>query len=114
MKEMRFIAIMGSHYVERARWALDVAGLPYRTEAYPPAIHFWATTLNRPAGSKSTSTPMLVTGDPAVGTLTDSADILAWAHAHPEAKAEVRVLYPSDPEVVKEVKELEQRFNKGE
>lgn len=78
MPPMRFITIRGSHYVERARWAMDLAGLSYEEDSSPPLIHMFSTMSARPAGSKAHSVPMLLTPD--AGVLTDSADIVAYAH----------------------------------
>lgn len=124
---MRLITIRGSHYVERARWALDLAGLPYEEDSSPPVVHMLSTLAARPAGSKAHSVPMLLTPDGAV--LTDSADIVAYAHRHASSgpaaaagaeqdngtqstkgKAEGSLaagLYPEDPALLSQVQELE-------
>ncbi|MEM1022480.1 MAG: glutathione S-transferase family protein [Myxococcota bacterium] len=34
------VTISFSHYCEKARWALDRAGVPYREAAFMPALHF--------------------------------------------------------------------------
>jgi glutathione S-transferase len=71
-----------SHYNEKARWALERFGVPFRERAYMPMFHFApvmvATRFGRhgSAGRTSTrfSTPLLVTGD---GTrVCDSSAIL--------------------------------------
>jgi glutathione S-transferase len=68
---LRFITIRFSHYCEKARWALDHAGLAYREESHVP-IFSWAATF----GAKGRRTvPVLVTPE---GTLSDSTDILRW------------------------------------
>jgi glutathione S-transferase len=81
----RLITIPISHYCEKARWALERAGLPYREEPHLQAIH-WAHVWR--AGRGRTA-PVLVTGDE---VLTESADILRWV----DARSDLR-LYP-DPE----------------
>ena len=35
----RLITIPPSHYCEKARWALDYAGISYREEGHPPLLH---------------------------------------------------------------------------
>ncbi|WP_437585728.1 glutathione S-transferase family protein [Sorangium sp. So ce1000] len=68
----RLITIPWSHYCEKARWALDRAGVPYREDAYLPFAHalpaLWA-------GGR-TSVPVLVSS---AGVLRDSTDILRYA-----------------------------------
>jgi glutathione S-transferase len=71
MTPLRLITIAISHYCEKARWALDRAGLPYVEEAHPPLLHNLATLR---AGGGDT-TPVLVTPEE---TLADSTDILKW------------------------------------
>ncbi len=78
----RLITIPISHYCEKARWALERAGLPYREEPHLQAIH-WAHV--RRAGRGRTA-PVLVTGDE---VLTESSDILRWV----DARSDLR-LYP--------------------
>lgn len=104
---MRFITIRGSHYVERARWALDLAGMSYSEDSSPPIVHIVSTLASRPVGCTTTSVPMLITPDQ--GTLTDSRDIMAYAAGHPNAAPEARSLYPTDPALLQEVKDLEQK-----
>ena len=92
--ELRLITIPISHYCEKARWALELARLPYREEPHLQAIHWahvwWA--------GRGRTAPVLVT--PEV-TLTESADILRWVDAHSDLR-----LYP-DPEAAA----LERRFD---
>lgn len=82
----RLITIPISHYCEKARWALERAGLPYREEAHLQGIH-WAHVWR--AGRGRTA-PVLVT--PEV-VLTESSDILHWV----DERSDLR-LYP-DAEV---------------
>lgn len=68
----RLYTIPLSHYCERARWALDFAGIDYDEEQH---LQFFASRVVREHGGKS-SVPILVAG----GTrLYDSGDILEWA-----------------------------------
>ncbi len=71
----RLITIAFSHYCEKARWALDRAGVEYTEEAHLPLFHYMATRRN---GGKRT-VPLLVDGKTVV---RDSTDIIAWADKH--------------------------------
>ena len=86
---LRLITIPISHYCEKARWALDRAGIEYREERHIQGVHQIAV---RRAGGGKTA-PVLVTGD---RVLADSADILAWVDERtpPEER-----LATDDPEV---------------
>jgi glutathione S-transferase len=95
------VTIPISHYCEKARWALERAGVAYRERAHVQAIHRIAT---RRAGGGVTA-PVLVCAD---GVLADSADILSWADAQSPPG---RALYPDDPERVAQVRRLEDEFN---
>jgi glutathione S-transferase len=105
MREKRspcdLITIPISHYCEKARWALDRAGVAYRERAHLQMIH-WAAV--RRAGG-GTTVPVLVCGD---RVLADSADIVdeADARAPPD-----RRLYPDDPGAAAEVRALERDFD---
>ncbi len=72
---LRLVTIAVSHFCEKARWALDRAGLPYVEEAHAPLLHWLAA---RRAGGRRT-TPVLVTD--AGEALADSTDILRWVDA---------------------------------
>lgn len=63
-----------SHYAEKARWALDLTGLPYVEERHLPLFHRLKT---RPVGGRSV--PVLVVEGKAH---TESADIVDWASAN--------------------------------
>jgi glutathione S-transferase len=95
------ITIPISHYCEKARWALDRAGIDYRERAHLQVIHRFAA---RRAGGGNT-VPVLVTAD---GVLAESAEIVAYADAR--APAESR-LYPDDPKAAAEVRLLEREFD---
>jgi glutathione S-transferase len=92
----RLLTIPFSHYCEKARWALDWAGVDYVEDAYLPGLHFSAT--KRVGGS---SVPVLVTSD---RVLSDSAQIVAYAD---DAAPRARKLYPDDPEERRQVAEIE-------
>jgi glutathione S-transferase len=95
----RLITIPFSHYCEKARWALDLSGVPYVEEGHLP---FFSRRATRPLGS--TTVPLLVTPS---RVLTDSSDILAFADA-------ARPLYPTDPDARRDglalEDELDERF----
>jgi glutathione S-transferase len=99
MYELTSIAF--SHYVEKARWALDRFAVPYRDHRYLPVLHFAAVyRVHRGqhgrADKASTrfSTPVLKT--PTGQLLCDSAEIVRYVSDHfaPEGQD----LYPS-PEI---------------
>ena len=71
----RLITIPISHYCEKARWALDRAGIAYREERHVQIVHRVAS---RRAGGGGT-VPVLVAPE---GVFTQSADILAYADRH--------------------------------
>jgi glutathione S-transferase len=71
---LRLVTIPISHYCEKARWALQRAGLNYREEPHVQGIH---RIYARGAGGSST-VPVLVTPD---GALGESEQILEWVDA---------------------------------
>lgn len=88
---LQLLSIPFSHYCEKARWALERAGLPYTEQGHLPVFHYLC---NRRYGAGRT-VPALVTPQ---GVLKDSADILNYAHQqgadlYPVAdEAEIRAL----------------------
>jgi glutathione S-transferase len=97
----RLITIPISHYCEKARWALERAGVPYREEAHLQVLHRVAV---RRAGGGLT-VPVLVTPD---GVLGESAEILDYADRFAAAD---RRLFPDDPGEAAEVRELQRVFD---
>jgi glutathione S-transferase len=91
------ITIPISHFCEKARWALDRAGVPYRERAHLQVFHRFAV---RRAGGGKTAPVFVWAGR----VLADSSEILAAASA--QAPPERR-LYPEDPEAAREVRALE-------
>ena len=75
-----------SHYCEKARWALDRAGIAYREERHVQIMHRVAA---RRAGGGST-VPVLVTDG---GVLRESSEILSWADQRGPA---ARRLFPAE------------------
>ena len=58
MPKPRLITIGPSHYCEKARWALERAGIEYVEHAHAPILHYAATLVLRgqrttPNGSRS-------------------------------------------------------------
>lgn len=83
----RLITIPISHYCEKARWALERAGIDYQEERHLQLFHHWYA---RRAGGGFT-TPVLVLPDGTV--LKQSAEILQWVDL---ALAEEHKLYPAE------------------
>lgn len=91
-----------SHFCEKARWALDRAGIAYVEESYPPILHYLATMPRL----RQRTAPILVTPH---GTLCDSTSILRHADKFlPEPDR----LFPTDPALLAEVERLVQLFDK--
>ncbi|HLK41516.1 MAG TPA: glutathione S-transferase family protein [Polyangiaceae bacterium] len=84
------LTIPFSHYCEKARWALDHAGVGYREEGHVPGFHYLAT---RRAGGRHT-VPVLVLGGGHV--LDDSPLIVRWADA--QAPADRKLLPAEGPQ----------------
>jgi glutathione S-transferase len=99
--ECILITIPISHYCEKARWALERAGVSYRERPHVQLVHWIAA---RRAGGGRT-VPVLVCGD---RVIADSADILEEADARAPA---ARRLYPSESAAVAEVRGLEREFD---
>ena len=95
------ITIPISHFCEKARWALDRAGIDYEERAHLQVLHRFAV---RRAGG-GTTVPVLVCGDIVIA---DSSDILDFADAR--APADGR-LYPDEAQVAGEVRALERDFD---
>lgn len=95
----RLVTIPFSHYCEKARWALDRAGVPYVEEPHVP-MFAWGPALRAGRGK---TVPVLVADDE---VLTESHDILAWVDRRvPDA-----ALYPKD--IASEAEALEAMFDK--
>jgi glutathione S-transferase len=95
------VTIPISHFCEKARWALDRAGIDYEERAHLQLIHRFAA---RRAGGGNT-VPVLVCAD---GVLGESAEIVAFADAHAPAE---RRLYPTDPTEAANIRTLEHDFD---
>jgi glutathione S-transferase len=97
----RLITIPFSHFCEKARWALDRAGVRYTEEGHLPVFH--GRAVRRAGGVRQV--PVLVTDE---GVIPDSTQILAWADARMEP---ARRLFPDDPALRAEVSRWEDRFD---
>jgi glutathione S-transferase len=98
---LRLITIPISHYCEKARWALDRAGMPYREERHVQGVH---RVMARRAGG-GTTVPVLVTPE---GVLGESEEIVAWVDQQTEAEHR---LLPEDAAARDEVLGLSRRFD---
>jgi glutathione S-transferase len=99
----RLITIPISHYCEKARWALERAGLPYTEERHVQGVH---RIVARRAGGGST-VPVLVAPE---GVFAESEQILAYAD---EALPEDLRLFPADPELRREVEGVSRWLDNG-
>jgi glutathione S-transferase len=99
--DCRLVTIPISHYCEKARWALDRAGVRYREEAHMQVLH---RLYVKRAGGKLT-VPVLVTPE---GVLSESEDILDYADRH---ASDDRRLFPDDPDEAAEARRLERVYD---
>ena len=98
---MRLLTIPISHYCEKARWALERAGIAYREERHVQGLH---QLYARRAGGGDT-VPVLVGPEEVLG---DSDQILEWVDERtpPEHR-----LYPAEPRARAEVQRLCRRLD---
>ena len=99
----RLITIPISHYCEKARWALDRAGLDYREERHVQGVHRVAA---KRAGGGST-VPVLVAPE---GVFAESEEILAYADRQLPAE---RRLFPVDEDERREVESVSRWLDEG-
>jgi glutathione S-transferase len=99
----RLLTIPISHFCEKARWALDRAGIEYAEERHVQGIH---RIVARRAGG-GTTVPVLVTGE---RVLSESEGILRYAD---ERLEDDRRLFPSKPELRDEVVGLCRELDRG-
>lgn len=78
----RLVTIRFSHYCEKARWALDRAGLVYEEEAHPPLVGWFHTKRIRTAKGRARQVPILLVGD---DVYPDSNEIVRYADARTPA-----------------------------
>jgi glutathione S-transferase len=99
MARARLYTIPQSHYAEKARWALDRAGIDYEERAHAPLFHMLFTV---PRGGRTV--PLLTIDG---RHLLDSTEILHEI----DARAGPGFLFPTDPAQRGEVVALEERFD---
>ena len=95
------VTIPISHFCEKARWALDRAGVEYIEQRHIQLVH-WAA-VRRAGGGRTV--PVLRTAE---GVYDESAAILAYADEHTPPE---RRLYPVDVGTRAEVVALERRYD---
>lgn len=88
----RLLTIPPSHYCEKARWALDRAGVAYVEEGHAPILHLLFVP---PRTGTRTVPALLRDGAP---PLTQSSDIVRWADSFLAAERD-RLFPPELPEV---------------
>ncbi len=96
------VTIPISHFCEKARWALERAGLPYEEQRHIQLVH--QVAVKRAGGGKTA--PALKTSE---GTFSESADILRYVDEHTPPE---RRLYPEDANERAQVEALEERFGR--
>jgi glutathione S-transferase len=99
----RLITIPISHYCEKARWALERAGLAYTEERHVQGVH---RLVARRAGGGST-VPVLVAPE---GVFAESEQILAYADG---SLPEDLRLFPADPELRRDVEAVSRWLDEG-
>jgi glutathione S-transferase len=99
----RLVTIPISHFCEKARWALDRAGVDYVEQPHLQLIHIGAAKL---AGGGRT-VPVLVTSEGQV--VPESSEILRWADTQTEPE---RRLYP-EGELGAQAAALEAELDQG-
>jgi glutathione S-transferase len=99
----RLLTIPISHYCEKARWALERAGLDYVEERHVQGIH---QIVARRAGG-GTTVPVLVTAE---GVFAESEDILRYAD---DRLADERRLFPAGEPLRGEVVSLCRELDAG-
>ncbi|MBA2540545.1 MAG: glutathione S-transferase [Deltaproteobacteria bacterium] len=96
----RLITIPFSHYCEKARWALEIAGIAYDEDGHLPVFHYAATMR---AGAKRTVPALIHDGK----VIPDSTPIIAYADAQRPG-----TLLPSDPAKRQEALDIEDAFDR--
>jgi glutathione S-transferase len=96
------VTISISHYCEKARWALDRAGIAYDERRHLPALHRVAV---KRAGGRMTA-PVLVCADGTV--LDESADIIIYADGRGPAGSGT---IPADPTLAAQARALADDFD---
>ena len=87
---MKLLEFPHSHYCEKARWALDFKGIPFKAVAVMPGLHMLTIRLYAP----DTAVPVLLTGKEVVqgsGRIIDYLDIAYPEHALTPADDNMRL-----------------------
>ena len=106
MEPATLITITFSHFCEKARWALQHVGLPFREDGHLPILHYAAT---RRVGAGRT-VPVLVHRGRVIG---DSTDILLYLDGLDGAQRGAPRLYPPESSAARaECLALEDRFDR--
>ena len=100
----RLITIPFSHYCEKARWALELAGVAYEEEGHLPIFHYTATLR---AGAKRTVPALIVPSPTGKQVIPDSTPIIAYADEQRPG-----CLYPTTTEQREEALALEDAFDR--
>jgi glutathione S-transferase len=100
---LRLVTIPISHYCEKARWALDRAGLRYREEPHVQGLH---RLYARRAGGGAT-VPVLVTPEGAVG---ESAAIIEWVDRRLDPERRLTGEGPAAAEIAAVCRRLDERM----
>jgi glutathione S-transferase len=100
---LRLITIPISHYCEKARWALERAGLAYSEERHVQGVH---QIVARRAGGGST-VPVLIAPE---GVFGESEQILEYADS---SLPEDSRLFPADPALRGEVEAVSRSLDDG-
>jgi glutathione S-transferase len=96
----KLVTITFSHYCDKARWALDRAGIPFEEDGHLP-VFAWIAAYR---AARSKTVPILVDG---ATVLRDSTDIVAWADAQSPG-----CLLPTDPAERADALALEDTFDR--
>lgn len=99
----RLLTIPISHFCEKARWALDRAGLEYVEERHIQGIH--QIYAKRAGGLKTM--PVLIARE---GVFNQSESILRYAD---ERVGEEQRLFPEDPALLAEIESLCRKLDEG-
>jgi glutathione S-transferase len=99
----RLVTIPISHFCEKARWALERAGLDYVEERHVQGVH--QIVARRAGGGKTV--PVLVADE---GVFAESEEILRYAD---ERLDEERRLFPADTRLCGEVEALSRWLDEG-
>jgi glutathione S-transferase len=97
---LRLYQFAASHYNEKARWTLDLKGVPHERVTLMPGPH--APTIKRLTGQ--TETPVLVDGDQVVA---GSSQIIE----HLEKRYPTPALYPPEPAERERAFDIQRRFD---